>query len=119
MNDDEDAKSCSSSDSFEDIEDVLARHSQKTPSLYSLSQNVRASQLPPTSSTTTQGSRGVAQKKTRAQMEMESQHRAEVASKQAKAESKRAAEEKKVAKTMKARKEDVSQLVDGLSEFES
>lgn len=76
--------------------------------LYSLSQDVQLSQLPPTSSTTTRRSRGVAPKKIRAQLEMESQQRSEVASKQAKAEAKKLAEEKKTAKAMKLRKDDVS-----------
>ena len=77
------------SDSLEDIDDVLAKHSQKallqaapTSSLYSLSQNVRASQILPTSSATTRRSRGVA-KKSKAQLELESQQRVEKSVKQA------------------------------------
>ena len=74
----------SSSDSFEDIDEVLAKNSQKAlsqtvpsskaPSLYSLSQkNIRTSQLSFTSSaTTTRGSRGVVAKKSKAQLELES-----------------------------------------------
>ena len=72
-----------SSDSLEDIDDVLAKHSRKAlpqaappSSLYSLSQNVRASQILPTSSATTRRSRGVA-KKSKAQLELESQQRVE------------------------------------------
>ena len=88
----------SSSDSFEDIDEVLAKHSQKAlsqtvpspkaPSLYSLSQkNIRASQLPSTSSaTTTRGSQGVVANKSKAQLELESQQRADQAAKQARAE---------------------------------
>ena len=50
---------------------------------------------------------------------MESQEKSEAASKQARAEVKRRAEEKKIAKTMKTRKDDVSQLVDSFSELGS
>ena len=114
------------SDEFEDIDDLLATHSQKilsqtAPSLYSLSQKgLRASQLPPTSSaTTTRGSRGVVAKKTKAQLELESQQRAEQVAKQARAEERKNAAARKVAKTMKPRKDDVSQLVDEFSELGS
>ena len=71
------------SDSLEDIDDVLAKHNQKALpqaapalSLYSLIQNVRASQILPTSSATTRRSRGVA-KKSKAQLDLESQQRVE------------------------------------------
>ena len=117
--------------SFEDIDEVLAKHSQKAlsqtvpspkaPSLYSLSQkNIRASQLPSTSSaTTTRGSRGVVAKKSKAQLELESQQRADQAAKQASAEERKNAAARKVAKTMKPRKDDVSQLRDAFSELRS
>ena len=76
---DNDASS-TSSDSFEDIDEVLTKHSQKVssqtaPSLYNLSQNLRLSQLPPTSSATTRRSRGVA-KKSKVLLELESQQKA-------------------------------------------
>ena len=93
--------------------------SNKPLLLYSLSQDVQLSQLPPTSSAITRRSRGVAPKKTRAQLEMESQQKSEAALKQAKAEGKRQEEEKKIAKAMKPRKDDVSQLVDSFSELGS
>ena len=120
-NDDNDVilTSEASSDSLEDIDDVLAKHSQKAlpqaapaPSLYSLSQNVRASQLLPTSSATTRRSRGVA-KKLKAQLELESQQRVEKSVKQARAQA------RKVAETMKPRKDDVSQLADEFLELKS
>ena len=107
------------SDSLEGIDDVLAKHSQKAlpqaapaPFLYSLSQNVRASQILPTSSSTTRRSRGVA-KKSKAQLELESQQRVEKSVKQARAQV------RKVAKTMKPRKDDVSQLADEFLELKS
>lgn len=93
--------------------------SNTIPPLYSLSQDVQLSQLPPISSTTTRRSRGIAPKKTRAQLEMESQQKREIASKQAKAEAKIRAQEKKTAKAMQPRKEDVSQLIDDFSELGS
>ena len=108
-----------SSDSLEDIDDVLAKHSQKAlpqaapaPSLCSLSQNVRASQILPTSSATTRRSRGVA-KKSKAQLELESQQRVEKSVKKARAQA------RKVAKTKKPRKDDVSQLADEFLELKS
>ena len=106
-----------SSDSLEDIDDVLANHSHKallqaapTSSLYSLSHNVRTSQILPNSSATTRRSRGVA-KKTKAQLELESQQRVEKSVKQARAQA------RMVAKTMKPRKDDVSQLADKFLEL--
>lgn len=66
--------------SFIEIEEHKTIHaealSQKPPLLYSLSQNVQASQLPPVSFAMTQKSWGVAPKKLRAQLDMESQQRA-------------------------------------------
>ena len=124
---DDDAVVPSSDDSFEDIDDILAKNpsqtalSQAAPSLYSLSQKgLRASQLPPTSSaTTTRGSRGVVAKKSKAQLELESQQRAEQTAKQVRAEERKNAAARKAAKSMKPRKEDVSQLVDEFSELRS
>ena len=114
-----------SSDSLEDIDDVLAKHSQKAlpqaappSSLYRLSQNVRASQILPTSSATTRRSRGVA-KKSKAQLELESQQRVEKSVKQARAEARKETAMRKVAKTMKPRKDDVSQLADEFLELKS
>ena len=114
-----------SSDSLEDIDDVLAKHSQKAlpqaapaPSLYSLSQNVCASQILPTSSATTRRSRGVA-KKSKAQLELESQQRVEKSVKQARAQARKETAMRKVAKTMKPRKDDVSQLADEFLELKS
>ena len=121
----------SSSDSFEGIDEVLAKHGQKAssqtvpspkaPPLYSLSQkNIRASQLPSTSSaTTTRGSRGVVAKKSKAQLVLESQQRADQAAKQARAGERKNAAARKVAKTMKPRKDDVSQMSDAFSELRS
>ena len=79
---DNDASS-TSPDSFEDIDEVLTKHSQKVssqtaPSLYNLNQNLRLSQLPANSSATTRRSRGVA-KKSKALLELESQQKAEQA----------------------------------------
>ena len=114
-----------SSDSLEDIDDVLAKQSQKAlpkaappPSLYSLSQNVRASQILPTSSATTRRSRSVA-KKSKAQLELESQQRVEKSVKQARAQARKETAMRKVAKTMKPRKDDVSQLADEFLELKS
>lgn len=50
---------------------------------------------------------------------MKSQQRVEVASEQAKKDAKKAAGEKKIATAMKARKKNVSQLLDDLSEIGS
>lgn len=117
-----------SSTPFVDIEEHEAYHTALSQiardpnpsSLYSLSQNVRASQLPPTSSaTTTRKSRGVTAKKTWAQLEMESQQKMEARMKEAKNEAKKAAEGRKIAKAMKPRKDDVSQLADDFSELGS
>ena len=131
QDDEDDDAAVPSDDSFEDIDDILAKipsptapqtaPSQTAPSLYSLSQkNLRASQLPPTSSaTTTRGSRGVVAKKSKAQLEMESQQRAEQTAKQVRAEERKNAAARKVAKSMKPRKEDVSQLIDEFSELRS
>lgn len=93
--------------------------SNKIPPLYSLSQDVQLNKLPSMSSTTTQRSRGIAPKKSRAQLEMEFQQRSEIAEKQAKAEAKILAQENKTAKSMRLRKDDVSQLVDDFSELGS
>lgn len=76
--------------------------SNKILPLYSLSQDVQLSQLPSTSSTTTRRSRGVAPKKTRAQLEMESQQRSEIASKHAKAEAKNTSRRKEDCKGYEA-----------------
>lgn len=91
--------------------------SNTIPPLYSLSQDVQLSQLRPISSITTRRSCGIAPKKTRAQLEMESQQKFEIASKQAKAEAKVRAQEKKTAKTMQPKKEDVLQLINDFSEL--
>ena len=114
-----------SSDSLEDIDDVLAKHSQKalpqaapSSSLYSLSQNVRASQILLTFSATTRRSRGVV-KKSKAQLELESQQRVEKSVKQARAQARKETAMRKVAKTMKPRKDDVSQLADKFLELKS
>ena len=118
----DDAAVLSSDNSFEDIDDLLAKiPSQTTPSLYNFSQKgLCASKLPPTSSaTTTRGSRGVVAKKSKAQLEMESQQRVEQTAKQVRAEEKKNAAARKVAKNMKPRKEDVSQLIDEFSELRS
>ena len=69
---------------------------------------MRASQLLPTSSATTRRSRGVA-KKSKAQLELESQQRVEKSVKQARAQARKETAMRKVAKTMKPRKDDVSQ----------
>ena len=119
---DNDASS-TSFNSFEDIDEVLTKHSQKVsfqtaPSLYNHSQNLRLSQLPPTSSATTRRSRGVA-KKSKALLELESQQKTEQADKQARAEAKKQAAAMKIARTMKPRKKDVSQLIDEFSELRS
>ena len=50
---------------------------------------------------------------------MESQQRSEVASKQAKAEAKKLVQERKTAKTMKLRRDDVSQLINDFSDLGS
>ena len=114
-----------SSDSLEDIDDVLAKHSQKAlpqaappSSLYRLSQIVRASQILPTSSATTRRSRGVA-KKSKAQLELESQQRVEKSIKQAGAQARKETAMREVAKTMKPRKDNVSQLADEFLELKS
>ena len=123
--------SASSSDSFEDIDEVLTKHNQKTlfqtissskaSFLYSLSQkNFRANQLSSISSaTTTRGSRSVIVKKSKAQLELKSQQRADQAAKQARTEERKNAAARKIAKTMKPRKNDVSQLSDAFSELRS
>lgn len=91
----------------------------KIPPLYSLSQDVKLNELPPMHSATTRGSRGVAPKKSRAQLEMESQQKSEIAEKQAKTQAKKLAQEKQTAKAMRLRNYDVSQLVDDFSELGS
>ena len=95
--------------------------SSKAPSLYSLSQkNIHTSQLSFTlSATTTRGSRSLVAKKSKAQLELESQQRADQAAKQARAEERKNAAARKVAKTMMPRKDDVSQLRDAFSELRS
>ena len=114
-----------SSDSLEDIDDVLAKHSQKAlfqaappSSLYSLSQNVRISQILPTSSATTRRSRDVT-KKSKAQLELESQERVEKSVKQIRTQARKETTMRKVAKIMKPRKDDVSQLIDEFLELKS
>lgn len=61
----------------------------------------------------------MAPKKSRAQLEMESQQKAKAASKQAKAEARKGAGERKAAKAVKPRKDNVSQLTDDFSKSES
>ena len=104
---------------------MLAKHSQKAlpqaappSSLYRLSQIVRASQILPTSSATTRRSRGVA-KKSKAQLELESQQRVEKSVKQAGAQARKETAMREVAKTMKPRKDNVSQLADEFLELKS
>ena len=58
-------------------------------------------------------------KKSKAQLELESQQRADQAAKQARAEERKNAAARKVAKTMKPRKDNVSQLSDAFSELRS
>ena len=58
-------------------------------------------------------------KKSKAQLELESQQRADQAAKQARAEERKNAATRKVAKTMKPRKDNVSQLSDAFSELRS
>lgn len=58
---------------------------------------------------------GVAAKKTRAQLEIESQQRMKARMKEAKTEAKKAAEGRKIAKAKQPRKDDVSQLVNDFS----
>ena len=89
--------------------------------LYSNSQKPTESQVAPKSSaTTTRTKRGVTKAKSRAQKELESQERFEA---KIKADNKnkreKAAAARKVAKTMKPRKEDVSQLADALEQMNS
>lgn len=63
------------------------------------------------------GSWGVVAKKSKAQLELESQQRAKQTAKQVRAEERKNVEARKVAKSMKPRKEDVLQLVDEFSEL--
>ena len=58
-------------------------------------------------------------KKSKAQLELESQQRADQAAKQARAEERKNAAARKVAKTMEPRKDNVSQLSDAFSELRS
>ena len=58
-------------------------------------------------------------KKSKAQLELESQQRADQAAKQARAEERKNTATRKVAKTMKPRKDNVSQLSDAFSELRS
>lgn len=84
--------------------------------LYSLSQNVNPKEITSSSrGITTRKSRGV-HKKSRAQLEWESQQRAEEASRE---QDRKNASRKKEAQKAKPRKEDVSQLIEDFSELNS
>lgn len=99
----------SDSDGLEDIDKLV---SQSIPSrLVSLSQNLTASQLPPsTAPVMTRTDRGVARKKTYQQDRLESQALKDKQAKLDRGARKKATVEKKLAKANQARKEDISQL---------
>lgn len=81
------------------------------PRLVSLSQNLTASQLPPsTAPVMTRTARGVTRKKTYQQEHLESQALKDKQAKLDREACKKATAEKKLAKTNQTRKEDISQL---------
>lgn len=81
------------------------------PRFVSLSQNLTASQLPPsTAPVMTRTARGVARKKTYQQERLESQALKDKQAKLDRGARKKATVEKKLAKANQARKEDISQL---------
>ena len=98
-----------------DIDDPVVRErlSQSQAPLFSLSQNIPSTEIPSSNRVTTRKSRGV-EKKSKAQLEWESQQRADNASK-----SSRISSDKKPVPKSKIRKTDVSQLVDDFSELAS
>lgn len=102
-------ESNSDSDDLEDIDKLVSR--SIPPRLVSLSQNLTASQLPPsTAPVMTRTARGVARKKTYQQERLESQALKDKQAKLDRGARKKATVEKKLAKANQARKEDISQL---------
>ena len=103
-----------------DIPSVRENLTQSQPRLYTLSQNVDPAEIVSSSKgITTRKSRGVL-KKSRAQLEWESQQKAEaLLTKKAKDDKHQDGIEKRVKRKMKPRKEDVSQLIDDFSELGS
>lgn len=99
-----------------DIDDPVVRErlSQSQIPLFSLSQNIPSTKIPPSSRVTTRKSRGV-QKKSKAQLEWESQQRADNAPKSSRISS----VDKKPVPRNKIQKTDVSQLIDDFSELAS
>lgn len=98
-----------------DIDDLVVRErlSQSQAPLFSLSQNILSTEIPSSKRVTTRKSRGV-EKKSKAQLEWESQQQADNVSK-----SLRISLDKKPVPKIKIRKTDVSQLVDDFSELAS
>lgn len=105
-----------------DIDNPIVRERLSQPEipLYSLSQNIPPTEIPPSTRVTTQKSRGV-QKKSKAQLEWESQQRADNASKSSRisAHTSVSSAPQKSASRSKIQKTDVSQLIDDFSELAS